>query len=124
MSNTPATPRRAVGESALTKGLLIGITLVFLTLFLFVPLLAVFIEALRKGLGEYWIALGDADALAAIRLTLLTAAISVPINLVFGLAASWAIAKFNFRGKSLLLSLIDLPFAISPVISGLIFVLI
>lgn len=95
----------------------------FLALFLVVPLAAVFTEALRKGLGVYWESLADPTALAAIRLTLLTAAISVPANLIFGLAAAWAIAKFEFRGKSLLITLIDLPFAVSPVVSGLIFVL-
>lgn len=120
---TKNTTRQSIGESRLTRWLLIGTSLGFLTLFLFVPLVAVFVEGLRKGGGEYLAALTDRDTLAAIRLTLLTAAISVPINLVFGLAASWAIAKFDFRGRSVLLTLIDLPFAISPVISGLIFVL-
>ena len=95
----------------------------FLTLFLFVPLVAVFAEALRKGFGVYLASLHEPAAWAAIKLTLLTAAISVPLNLVFGLAAAWAIAKFEFTGKSLLITLIDLPFAVSPVISGLIFVL-
>ena len=82
-----------------------------------------FVEALRQGLGAYLAALVEPDALAAIRLTLLVAAIAVPLNLVFGVAAAWAIAKFEFRGKSLLITLIDLPFAVSPVISGLIYVL-
>ena len=92
-------------------------------LFLVLPLVAVFVEALRKGVGAYLAALVEPDALAAIRLTLLVAAIAVPLNLVFGVAAAWAIAKFEFRGKSLLITLIDLPFSVSPVISGLIYVL-
>ena len=103
--------------------MLTGIALVFLALFLLLPLVAVFVEAFRKGLDAYLAAFHDSDGRAAIRLTLLTAAIAVPLNLVFGLAASWVIAKFDFRGKSLLLTLIDLPFAVSPVISGLIYVL-
>ncbi len=103
--------------------LLITITVVFLGFVLFMPLAAVFTEALRKGWGTYLKSLNDPMAWAAIRLTLLTAAVAVPVNLVFGLIASWAIAKFEFRGKSLLITLIDLPFAISPVVSGLIFVL-
>lgn len=102
---------------------LMSVAIGFLVLFLFLPLAAVFVEALRKGLGVYWQSLVDPTALAAVRLTLLVAAISVPANLIFGLAASWAIAKFEFRGKSLLITLIDLPFAVSPVVSGLIFVL-
>jgi sulfate transport system permease protein len=102
---------------------LIGITLAFLGLFLVVPLVAVFWEALRDGVGTYVAALRDPDALAAVRLTLLVAAISVPLNLVFGVAAAWCIARFRFPGRQLLLTLIDLPFAVSPVISGLIFVL-
>jgi sulfate transport system permease protein len=102
---------------------LIGIALLFSILFLFIPLAAVFVEALKKGWEAYAMSIMDDDALSAIRLTLLTAAIAVPANLVFGVAASWAIAKFDFRGKSLLLTLIDLPFSVSPVISGLIYVL-
>jgi sulfate transport system permease protein len=102
---------------------LIGIALLFSILFLFIPLAAVFVEALKKGWEAYAMAIMDDDALSAIRLTLLTAAIAVPANLVFGVSASWAIAKFDFRGKSLLLTLIDLPFSVSPVISGLIYVL-
>jgi sulfate transport system permease protein len=115
--------RLATEESRLVKYTLIGATLAFLTLVLFVPLAAIFAEALRKGLGLYFASFSDAHALSAIRLTLLTAAICVPLNLLFGLAAAWAIAKFQFPGKSLLITLIDLPFAVSPVISGLIFVL-
>ena len=103
--------------------LLMGIALAFLTLFLFVPLAAVFAEALKKGWQVYAAAIVEEDALSAVRLTLLTAAIAVPLNLVFGVAAAWTIAKFEFRGKNLLLTLIDLPFSVSPVISGLIYVL-
>jgi sulfate/thiosulfate transport system permease protein len=103
---------------------LIGIALGFLTLFLFVPLVAVFVEALKKGIEVYFQALIEPDALHAIKLTLLAALISVPLNLVFGVAAAWAIAKFEFRGKSVLLTLIDLPFSVSPVIAGLIYVLV
>ena len=120
-------PAKAAGRAALgsavAKWLCIGVTLGYLALFLLVPLLAVFYEALRKGLGAYCASFHDPAALAAIKLTLLTAAIAVPANLVFGLAASWTIAKFKFPGRSLLLTLIDLPFAVSPVISGLIYVL-
>ncbi|MBV6321358.1 sulfate ABC transporter permease subunit CysW [Duganella violaceipulchra] len=102
---------------------LIAIALTFLTLFLFVPLVAVFVEAFRKGWEAYLAAIIEDDAISAIKLTLITALIAVPLNLVFGVAASWCIAKFEFRGKSILLTLIDLPFSVSPVISGLIYVL-
>jgi sulfate transport system permease protein len=115
---------RATSEPAWIRWSLIITTLVFLSFFLFVPLLAVFTEALRKGLGTYIIALTDSDALSAIKLTLIAAAIAVPLNLVFGVSAAWAIAKFDFKGKSVLITLIDLPFAVSPVIAGLIYVLI
>jgi len=110
-------------ESPLVRWTLIGVALGFLTLFLFVPLVAVFHEALKKGWAVYWRAISDPDALSAIRLTLLTAAIAVPMNLVFGVAAAWAIAKFEFPGKNVLTTLIDLPFSVSPVIAGLVFVL-
>ena len=113
----------ATTEPPLVRGVLIAVALIFLTLFLFVPLAAVFYEALRKGVGVYLAAIADPYALAAIRLTLLSAAIAVPLNMAFGVAAAWAIAKFEFRGKSLLITLIDLPFAVSPVIAGLIYVL-
>jgi sulfate transport system permease protein len=103
---------------------LTAVALAWLALFLFVPLFAVFFEALRKGWGTYLAAIAEPDAWAAIRLTLLAAAIAVPVNLVFGIAAAWAIAKFDFRGKSVLVTLIDLPFSVSPVVSGLIFVLV
>lgn len=120
----PVSPiQRAITEPPIVRRLLIGLTLGFLTLFLFMPLAAVFYEALRKGLGVYFAAIVDPDALAAIRLTLLCTAIAVPLNLVFGIAAAWAIAKFEFHGKSVLITLIDLPFAVSPVIAGLIYVL-
>ncbi len=123
----PQAPRRvsdATGEPAWVRRLLIGVALGFLTLFLFVPLAAVFVEALKKGLDVYWAAITEPDALSAIRLTVIAAAISVPLNLVFGIAAAWAIAKFEFRGKNLLLTLIDLPFSVSPVVAGLVFVLV
>ncbi len=111
-------------EPVWVRVLLISIALLFLTLFLFVPLLAVFAEALKKGWSTYIAAIAEPDAWSAIKLTLLTAVIAVPLNLVFGVAAAWSIAKFEFRGKSILLTLIDLPFSVSPVISGLIYVLI
>ncbi len=121
----PARPRAgAADEPPAVRWALVALALGFLGLFLFVPLVAVFVEALRKGWEVYVAALIEPDALAAVRLTLLAAAISVPLNLVFGVAASWAIAKFDFRGKNLLLTLIDLPFSVSPVIAGLIFVLV
>ena len=110
-------------EPAWVRYGLISLALLFLAGFLVLPLLMVFTQALSKGLGTYWAALSEPTALAAIRLTLLVAVIAVPLNLLFGLAASWAIAKFDFRGKSLLITLIDLPFSVSPVVSGLIYVL-
>jgi sulfate transport system permease protein len=115
--------RRALTEPPLVRGALLAVALAFLAIFLVMPLVAVFAQALEKGFGAYLTALREPDAWAAIRLTLLTAAIAVPLNLAFGLAASWAIAKFEFPGKGTLLTLIDLPFAVSPVISGMIFVL-
>lgn len=111
------------GESPFLAGLLICVAVGFLLLFLVLPLVIVFVEALGGGLAAYFAALAEPDARAAIALTLLVAAIAVPLNLVFGLAAAWAIAKFNFIGKSLLVSLIDLPLSVSPVVSGLIYVL-
>jgi sulfate transport system permease protein len=119
----PAAPR-ARAEPVRARRVLIGVALVFLAAFLFVPLAFVFVEALKKGAAVYLSAITDPDALAAIRLTLLAAAIAVPLNLVFGVAAAWAIAKFRFPGKSVLITLIDLPFSVSPVIAGLIYVLI
>jgi len=115
--------RRALTEPPVVRGALLAVAIVFLAVFLVLPLAAVFAQALEKGFAAYLAALREPDAWAAIRLTLLTAAIAVPLNLVFGLAASWAIAKFEFPGKGTLLTLIDLPFAVSPVISGMIFVL-
>ncbi|MGZ5201613.1 MAG: sulfate ABC transporter permease subunit CysW, partial [Telluria sp.] len=111
-------------EPAWVRYALIAVALVFLTLFLFIPLVAVFTEALKDGWHTYVESVLDPDALSAIKLTLLAAGIAVPLNLVFGVAASWAVAKFDFRGKSLLLTLIDLPFSVSPVIAGLMYVLI
>jgi len=108
----------------LAPALVVGAAAIYLVLFLLVPLAAVFHEALRKGAEAYLRAVSDPDALSAIRLTLIAAAIAVPLNLVFGVAAAWAIAKFDFPGKSLLVTLIDLPFSVSPVISGLIYVLV
>jgi sulfate/thiosulfate transport system permease protein len=114
---------KPVQPAALVRFLLIFAALIFLFLFLIVPLFAVFSEALKKGILVYIESVEDADVLSAIRLTLLVAAISVSLNTIFGIAAAWAITKFEFRGKNLLITLIDLPFAVSPVISGLIFVL-
>ncbi len=120
----PDTPRAySTSEPAIVRGLLIVIALTFLGIFLVVPLAAVFAEALKKGFGTYLAALREPDALAAIRLTLLTTAIAVPLNLLFGVAAAWAIAKFHFPGKQVLITLIDLPFSVSPVVSGLVYVL-
>ncbi|HTP37768.1 MAG TPA: sulfate ABC transporter permease subunit CysW [Methyloceanibacter sp.] len=110
-------------EQPLVRYVLIGVAVVFLVVFLFLPLASVIVEALRSGLGTYFASITEPDAVSAIELTLLIAAVAVPANVVFGLAASWAIAKFDFPGKSLLNSLIDLPFSVSPVISGLIYVL-
>ena len=110
-------------ESALVRRLLIGAASLYLTLFLLIPLMAIFAEALKHGLAAYLSSFADDDALAAIRLTLLVAAIAVSLNALFGVAAAWAIAKFDFIGKQVLISLIDIPLAVSPVISGLIYVL-
>ncbi len=120
-----AIPRRVrTTESAAVRWLLTGLALGFMALFLVLPLAAVFVEALKAGWGAYWAALQEPDARAAIRLTLLTAAIAVPLNLVFGVAAAWCIAKFEFKGKAFLTTLIDLPFSVSPVVVGLIYVLV
>jgi sulfate transport system permease protein len=123
VTSAPARPRDARSEPLWLKILLIAATLGFIGFMLVLPLVSVFVEALAKGFGPYFAAVTDPDALSAIRLTLLVAAIAVPSNLVFGLCAAWAIAKFDFRGKALLVTLIDLPFSVSPVISGLIYVL-
>ena len=111
-------------EAAWVRRTLTGVALVFMFLFLALPLAAVFTEALRKGWDAYRDALMEPDAWSAIRLTLLTAAVAVPLNLVFGVAAAWAIAKYEFRGKSFLTTLVDLPFSVSPVVAGLIYVLV
>jgi sulfate transport system permease protein len=118
-----STAQSVTTESAAARALLIALALAFLALFLILPVVVVFSEALRKGFSVYLATFNDPDAAAAIRLTLLVAAIAVPLNTLFGIVASWAIAKFEFRGKSLLITLIDLPFSISPVVSGLIYVL-
>jgi sulfate transport system permease protein len=119
-----AASSRATTERPFTRAVLIAVSVAFLALFLLLPLITVFAEALRSGIAAYFASLGEADTLSSIRLTILIAAISVPANLIFGLAASWAIAKFEFVGKSFLTTLIDLPFSVSPVTSGLIYVLI
>jgi sulfate/thiosulfate transport system permease protein len=122
ISSPPSQPGRRPGRAPV-HWFLIAVAVLFSAVFLVLPLLNVFAQALAAGLGPYWRALADPDTLSAIRLTLLIAAISVPLNAVFGVAASWAVAKFEFRGKAFLLSLIDLPFSISPVVAGLLFVL-
>jgi sulfate transport system permease protein len=113
----------ALTEPRWVRWLLLGTALTFLGFFLFIPLALVFTQALAKGFQAYLAAITEPVALAAVRLTLLTAAIAVPVNLLFGLAAAWSIAKFRFPGKNLLITLIDLPFSVSPVISGMIYVL-
>jgi sulfate/thiosulfate transport system permease protein len=123
--NAPTRQRRAgpAAEPALVRWILITTALAFLTLFLGLPLIVVLTEALSKGIAVYAAALRDPDALAAVRLTLLTAGIAVPLNLIFGVAAAWAVAKFTFPGKQVLVALIDVPFTVSPVIAGMMFVL-
>lgn len=121
--DTRARMRHATSEAAWARILIAGTAMLFFGVFLIIPLVAVFTEALRQGVRVYIAAITNAEARSAIRLTLLTASIAVPLNVVFGLAASWAITRFEFRGKNLLTTLIDLPFAVSPVISGMIFVL-
>src|SRR5579862_6621616 len=130
MAGTPKSHRaeavqqsqRGTEEAPFIKWTLISIALVFCAVFLLLPLMNVFVQAFSKGFVYYWESLTNADAWSAIRLTLLVAAISIPLNVAFGLAAAWAIAKFEFRGKSLLITLIDLPFSVSPVVAGLMFV--
>ncbi len=114
----------SITEPPWVRRVLITLVLGYLSLFLFAPLVTIFAEGLRKGVVAYFTSLHNPDTLSAIKLTLLVAVISVPLNLVFGVAAAWAIAKFDFRGKNILITLIDLPFAVSPVVSGLIYVLI
>ncbi|HEV3459446.1 MAG TPA: sulfate ABC transporter permease subunit CysW [Thermoanaerobaculia bacterium] len=124
-SGTLGAPARSrhLGESRAVRWLLIGLAMAFLALVLFVPLLAVFAKAFEKGVAVFAAAVRDPDTLASIRLTLLTAGIAVPVNVLFGLAAAWAVTHFRFAGKNLLVTLIDLPFSVSPVIAGMIFVL-
>src|SRR5215211_4108385 len=119
----PRAVTRATGESRAVRWTLIAVALLFLAFTLLLPLALVFHQAVSKGLAAYWAAIAEPDALSAARLTLLIAGIAVPLNLVFGVAAAWCIAKFTFPGRNLLVTLIDLPFAVSPVISGMIFVL-
>ncbi len=128
MSDTASRPsprpfRDPASESLPARLVLIAIAFLFLAAFLVLPLVSVFFEAFRKGTESFWEAIVEPDALSAIRLTLLVAAISVPLNLIFGVMAAWAIAKFEFKGKAFLITLIDLPFSISPVISGLVYVI-
>jgi len=118
-----ASVRAATGESPLARRILIFVALAFLALVIGLPLVTVFVEALSKGWAVYWASLTEPDARSALKLTLWTAAIAVPLNTAFGVAAAWAVTKFQFAGKRLLVTLIDLPFAVSPVISGLVFVL-
>jgi sulfate/thiosulfate transport system permease protein len=113
----------ATRESPMVKWVIVTLGLGFFALFLLLPLATVFFEALRKGAGVYLAAIAEPDALSALKLTLLAAAIAVPLNLVFGVWAAWAVSKFDFRGKSLLVTLIDLPFSVSPVVAGLVYVL-
>jgi sulfate/thiosulfate transport system permease protein len=119
----PTKLRSVTTENRIARFTLIILSLVFLLLILLLPLAAVFVEAFRKGAGPFLQALADAETFSAIRLTLIVAGVSVPLNLIFGVAAAWAIAKFEFKGKAFLTTLIDLPFSVSPVISGLVFVL-
>lgn len=121
---TKVANRRATSEPTWVRWSLIALVLLFLSLFLLIPLAAIFTEGLRKGVGTYLAAITEPDALSAIKLTLIATAIALPLNLIFGLSAAWAVAKFEFKGKSILITLIDLPFAVSPVIAGLIYVLI
>jgi sulfate/thiosulfate transport system permease protein len=121
MSFSAPSPR--VTEGPVTRAVLIGTAVLFLAVFLFVPLAGVFFEAFRRGIGVYLAALTEPEAVSAIQLTLLVAGISVPLNAVFGVAAAWSIAKFEFPGKAMLVTLIDLPFSVSPVVAGLVYVL-
>ena len=129
MSSTATPPAKRRAQSGTTEApwvrwTLLGIALVFLVLFLVLPLAAVFVEAFSKGVDAYFASLRDPDAWSAIQLTLITALISVPLNLVFGVAAAWAIAKYEFKGKAFLTTLVDLPFSVSPVVAGLMYVLV
>jgi sulfate/thiosulfate transport system permease protein len=122
-SPSASLPRPALRDPLWLRATLLTITVGFIGLFLVLPLVVVFSEALRNGVGAYFASFNDPDALAAIKLTFIAAGIAVPLNLVFGVCAAWAITKFEFKGKSLLITLIDLPFAVSPVVSGLVYVL-
>ena len=119
----PVRKRKGSKESKWVKIVLISIAILYLSLLLFVPLIAIFIKAFEQGVDVYFAAITESDALSAIKLTLLVAVIVVPFNTIFGIAAAWLMTKFHFKGKQLLLSLIELPFAVSPVIAGLVFVL-
>ena len=120
---TTTASKRGTEESPFVKWLLISVALIFSVVFLLLPLVNVFAQAFSKGMGAYFKALTDPDSWAAMKLTLTVAVITVPCNVIFGFAAAWAIAKFEFRGKSLLITLIDLPFSVSPVVAGLMYVL-
>jgi sulfate transport system permease protein len=122
-TTAPRAVTRSTSESPVVRWVLTGVALLFLALVLLLPLVLVFVQALAKGLPAYWEAIRQPDSVSAAKLTLLIASIAVPLNLVFGVAAAWCIAKFEFPGRNVLVTLIDLPFAVSPVISGLIFVL-
>jgi len=122
-TTAPRAIARATGESRLVRWVLITVALAFLAFTLLLPLVLVFSQAFSKGLSVYWQAITDPDALSAAKLTLLIAAVAVPVNMMFGVAAAWCVTKFDFPGKNMLITLIDLPFAVSPVISGMIFVL-
>ena len=124
VNNKPSRVQAGTTESPLVRWTLTALALAFMALFLLLPLAAVFTEALRNGAAAYFDALKDPDAWSAIRLTLLTALVAVPLNLVFGIAAAWAIAKYEFKGKAFLTTLVDLPFSVSPVVAGLIYVLV
>lgn len=124
IGRTAAEERASTRDPAWVKWLILGLSLAFFAVFLLMPLVAVFVEALRKGWTTYLTAVTEPDALAAVRLTLLAAAIAVPLNVVFGVAAAWSIAKYEFRGKHLLTTFIDLPFSVSPVVAGLMYVLV
>jgi sulfate transport system permease protein len=123
-SGAPGRHRHTTSEPPLVRALLIGVALTFLSLFLFVPLVSVFAQAFAKGFSHYFDTMHDPNTWSAIKLTFTAAIISVPLNCVFGVCAAWAIAKFDFRGKNILLTLIDLPFSVSPVIAGMIYVLV
>lgn len=120
---TPIKPNSSTSEPKWLRVVLISIALLFLGLFLVLPLITIFLQAFDQGVKVYLAAISEPDALAAIKLTLLVALIAVPVNAIFGVAAAWAVSKFQFKGKNLLITLIDLPFAVSPVIAGLVFVL-